>query len=165
MMCECPKDFIDWLIAAIPLFTALLVAWIAFRQYGLGRDKIRLDLYERRFAAYEATLIFYQALTGASDIVRSETFNTVHRNFIKAYRESQFLFKSESGIFDLLGQLHERSFKIIGFKTIAERGALPAEVLMKMSNESLDALEFFNKTIAEIESRIDPYLDFRRVLA
>ena len=37
----------------VPIF-ALIGAWIAFRQSQIARNKLKLDLYDRRFKVYEA---------------------------------------------------------------------------------------------------------------
>jgi hypothetical protein len=54
------KDFVDYVIAFTPSLIALFVAGVAWRQFKLGRDKLRLDLYERRFAVYERNTCILQ---------------------------------------------------------------------------------------------------------
>lgn len=167
----CGMKMLSEIATIAPILTAILMAWIAFRQYGINqsqlaisKDKIRLDLYQRRFAVYEATLTFYQALMGSSETLKTESFEKIHRDFIKAFRESQFLFDDGSGIFKLLDELHKESFKIIGFKTHDESKSVP-ELFTKMYQDSLSALGKLESFITELEKAIGPYLNFRHVLA
>jgi hypothetical protein len=64
MACGASKDVIDYLAAVTPILIACFVAWVAFQQFRIGRDKLRLDLCQRRFSVYEKTLFFYHSLTG-----------------------------------------------------------------------------------------------------
>ncbi|GAC1667509.1 MAG: hypothetical protein NVS9B4_23360 [Candidatus Acidiferrum sp.] len=160
-----PKEWIDYASATAPILVSVFVAWVACRQLKLGRDKLRLDLYERRFAVYERTLAFYHALIGSAESLQSESFSQLHKDFIKSYRESQFLFKSDSGIFQLLGELHSRAFNVTGFKEHGKELAGHPETLMKMNNDATEALSYFSTAIEQLENAIAPYLNFRKVLA
>jgi hypothetical protein len=44
---------------------AAIALWVASRQSKTSREKLRLDLYDKRFAVYERTLAFYSALLGS----------------------------------------------------------------------------------------------------
>jgi hypothetical protein len=165
MACGASKDVIDYLAALTPIAIAAFVAWVAFQQFRIGRDKLRLDLYQRRFSVYEKTLFFYHALTGQIETQQSEAFSKTLGDFITSYRESQFLFKSSSGIFPLLEEFHAKAFKVIGFKQHGAElmRASPAE-FQKLSADAQEALAFFPQALETLEKSIAPYLNFRRVL-
>lgn len=165
MFCILPsKDYIDYAVAFVPSLVALFVAWVAWRQFKLGRDKLRLDLYERRFAVYERTLAFYNALIGDSKALQSENFLQLHLDFIRVCRESQFLFESDTGIFQLLEDLQSRAFKVTGFKVHGHMVADDPTTLLKMSKDATDALSYFDTAIKTLEIKMTPYLNFRKVL-
>ena len=46
------------LIVFSNVLIAASVAYIAYRQYGLAREKFKLDMFEKRFAVYKATQRF-----------------------------------------------------------------------------------------------------------
>lgn len=47
-------SFITNLSGALTLLVAVIVAYIAYQQYKTNRDKLRLNLYDRRFELYNA---------------------------------------------------------------------------------------------------------------
>jgi hypothetical protein len=124
--------------------------------------KLRLDLYDKRFAIYEDALAFYQALGGSPNSLQSETFAAVQRSFIKSYRESQFLFDADSGVFELLGKLNLDAVKVIVSKTRAhEMGGERAAKLVAEANDVYAAIE---KSVSALERSISPYIRFNRAL-
>ena len=157
------RDWIDYFIAFAPALVAVLVWVVAYRQLVISRNKLRLDLYERRFAIFERTLAFYQALSGSAESLKTESFSKLQKDFIKSFRESQFLFDDVSGIFPLLDELHKRSYKVTGYKEM--KGEISdSATLLEMSNDSNESLAFFAESIKELERKITPYLNFRKVL-
>ena len=159
------KETLDCVIAVTPVLISALVAWIARQQWRTNREKLRLDLYERRFAVYESTLAFYQALIGGGEPIPSESFSAVQKSFVKSYRESQFLFKPDSGIFALLGEVHSRSFSIIGLKEEGKGLSTHPETFRKVTAEASETLSFLHRAIEKLEHEIAPYLNFHKVLA
>ena len=130
-----------YLSALLTPIIALFGAVIAFFQWRVARNQIKIDLYDKRFAIYEASLIFYQKiLTCTAETIKEESFNIAQKNFIKASREAQYLFAKDSGIFQLLQDWHTRSFKIIGFKEIARDIVNQPANFLKMQNDCNDAL-------------------------
>lgn len=150
------KDILNYLIA-------LIAAWIAYQQWKTNRDKLRLDLYNKRFDIYSKTIIFYQALLSYDASKPDEDFSSIHKDFIKSCRESQFLFSKKSGIFQILENLHSEAFKIIGFKNHAKDMVSAPEILLEMQNSMQQALSIFDVSIKELESKMVPYLNFQKV--
>lgn len=166
MACEpACKDWVDYFLVSTPLLIATFVAYIGYLQHRTNHDKLRLELYQRRFAVYEATLTYFHALSGDSESIGGDSFKAIQRTFIRGYRESQFLFDAKSGIFKLLGEIHTGSFRIIGFKQHGKAVASHPEALVKLSNESMEALNFIGTGVERLETALEQYLDFRRVLA
>lgn len=158
------------------------VPWIALAVSGLSvcfaglafwtsREKLRLDLYNRRFDVYSRTLDFYHALLGwaptqsekgTASLQDSPELIATQKAFIKASREAQFLFKDGSGIKTQLEQVHEDSIGIIGLKR---------DVLPKLNgpelipfNEKCDVCwKRFHEAIPSLEGKMSDYLDFHRI--
>lgn len=159
------KEFVDYVIAFTPILISLLVAWIAGQQSRISKEKLRLDLYEKRFAVYENSLAFYQVLIGGKKLISSGSFPVLQNNFIKSYRESQFLFRDDSKIFELLGEIHTQSFQITGLAEVGKDIATDPDTLLKMSDKRDEALASLNKTIRELELALALYLNFHKALA
>ncbi|MGO9613129.1 MAG: hypothetical protein ACLPX5_08845 [Dissulfurispiraceae bacterium] len=156
------KDVFDHLMTMMPIVTPVLVAWILWWQLKINKDKLRLDLYNRRFDIYSKTLDFYQALLRFDPSVAKEQFNTLQKAFIKASRESQFLFDKESNVFAILEQIHSKSFKILGAKELLrELAGVDQDMFLKIEEERMEALRWITEdTIPRLEKEMARYLNF-----
>ncbi|MCP9758484.1 hypothetical protein EGI20_04030 [Aquitalea sp. S1-19] len=159
----CPELF-DYVVAIGPPFVtsviATFVAFVAYQQWKTNQNKLRLDLYNRRFEVYSNTITFFQELSALPPGDRSEEFKEVQRAFIRSCRESQFLFSDESKIFEMLEKIHSDSFKVIGLKASGSSLAGDPELLSKMALDASAALADFDASIKKIETAMSKYLRF-----
>jgi hypothetical protein len=51
-------DYIAWLLPVATFFLSVAVGIVAWLQWRVARNKIRLDLFDRRYKVYEATVRF-----------------------------------------------------------------------------------------------------------
>ena len=157
-----PHQWVSYIGGLMSPFIAAMALWIASRQSKTNVAKLRLDLYDKRFAIYEATLTFYQALGGLPSTLLVDPFLSLQRQFIKAHRESQFLFDADAGVFELLGQINIGSIKVVAAKTRAhEMGGERAAKLIAEGNDFYMGIE---KSINDLERTIGPYIRFNRAL-
>jgi len=157
-----PHQWISYIGGLLSPFIAAMALWVASRQSKTNVAKLRLDLYDKRFAIYETTLTFHQALGGLPGSLLQEPFVSLQRQFVKAHRESQFLFDADAGIFELLGQINLSAFKVIAGKTRAhdmggDRGA-------KLVAEANDVYVSIEKSINQLEQALGPYIRFNKAL-
>jgi hypothetical protein len=162
-----PKDMFDYLIAVTPIFIAAFVAFIACWQSRINRNKLRLDLYNRRFDVYSKALEFFIFLLSYNPSnISTEVCKNLHKDFIKALRESKFLFDDKSNVHNILKQMNDKAFLIIGLKE--QGGALakadPLE-FNKMNEQSLEAMHWFNEAIPKLEKAMARYLNFHKLTA
>ncbi len=123
---------------------------------------MRYDLFDRRIAIYGSIFDFYEAIIswrGAPEQIAAR------RKFFRAYQESKFLFKKESGIEDLLQKLNDMGTKVIGFKEIGDSiqtqdPALFAREFMEVSN--IQTKEFPN-ALNELQTAISEYVNFHEL--
>ena len=166
MTCLCFIDYVlNCLITFTPIIIAAIVATIAFWQYKVNKDKLRLDLYNRRFDIYSRTLDFYQVLLSYNPSAESKT---LQNNFIKGFRESQFLFDNKSGVYSILEQMNTKSLQIIGFKEQGEKLAKtdPKGEFKKMNDQYMEALRWLNEEgIPKLEKAMGVYLNFHKLTA
>lgn len=151
---------------ALNIITSLVacsVAVIACLQLSTNRQKLRLDLYNRRFDIYVKTIEFYQALSSYDPLNKNE-FLEIRKRFSRAVKESQFLFDDASGIFLKLDELHATSFKVSGFKekggTVLNAGGHKEFLEMSMAADSV--LMQFSKEISILEKAFKKYLNFHK---
>lgn len=155
-----------YLSALLTPVIGILGVIIAYQQWRISKNKIKLELYEKRFAVYEATLLFYQNIMVCNaETIKTYEFNVAHKAFIKASREAQFLFSKGSGIFQLLEKWHNYSFKVIGFKESAKVMVTHPEEFLRMQKECNDALGFFESSLKQLEQSLIPYIHFQKAHA
>nr|WP_314901336.1 hypothetical protein [uncultured Deefgea sp.] len=146
----------NWL-QAIPIIISFAVASIAYQQWRVAKQKLRLDLYNRRFGVYENTLVFYQRLSGGQESVLADDFKGIRFAFIKSFRESQFLFDDDSGVYQLLDRLHSDSFKITALHQ--ESNQKLRDLLHEDFQRALKSIDI----IQELEMKMKPYLNFHKI--
>jgi hypothetical protein len=140
---------------------ALYVASIGTFQWFTARDKIRLDLYDRRFEVYLSALDFMQALMMWTSVPSEERLPK-RIAFIRASRESRFLFADDVRIFHLLDEFNTRSFKVTGYiEELSKYMAIMPKETLAAYDEKQSSMEWIMASIAELETLMMPYLAFR----
>jgi hypothetical protein len=158
----------------IALVVSILSAAFAGSAWWISREKLRLDLYDRRFGVYLRTLDFWYALSDwkptdnerhSTTLQDSPELRTAQIAFIKASREAQFLFDDASGIHKLLEQVHSDSIGVVGYKRdIAHHPAEPQQVITNY-NEKEVRRQRFDDAIPLLEQKLAKYLDFHSLSA
>lgn len=83
----------------------LVVAWIAWLAFKVNENKLKLDLYNRRFNVYESALNYYFAKVYGTE----QEIKEARQIFTKHIREAGFLFGKDSAAFKTLMQLMQHS--------------------------------------------------------
>jgi hypothetical protein len=151
------KDFAGPIATIIAALAALSVtayfAWhqkkIAKEQADIAEEKLRLDLYDRRFEIFSSIFDFHTAVILWEG---SPEQQKARQRFFRAYQSSGFLFKKESGIEDLLKKVHENGVEIIGSKNYDPDGFLLTP----------QHLSIFEESLRELKAAMHPYLDFSK---
>lgn len=90
-------------------FLTILVAgfatYVAFQQFRLGREKLKLDLFEKRFSVFATTRKFLARLSATRSLPVEEVFQ-----FRVAVAETVFLFDSD--ITDYLEEMAKRASRL-----------------------------------------------------
>jgi hypothetical protein len=154
--------WVSYLSAILSTLVGAMALWVASRQSKTNMAKLRLDLYDKRFAIYESALSFYQALAVEPKALQTEIFMSAHRSFLKAHREAQFLFDDDSGVFELMGKINLDAFKIIASKTRAREMA--GEQAVRLVAEANDVYAKIEKSVNDLERAIAPYIRFNKAL-
>ncbi|WP_175947658.1 hypothetical protein [Burkholderia pyrrocinia] len=152
------------LTSTIPtILISAYVAWVAYQQYRTNREKLRLDLYDRRFGVYTASIDFYHVLSSYDEA--NQQHQEAHRDFVKAMRESRFLFGQDSEIVSILEEMHTRAARIMGYKTHGKelRESDPNESRKWFETQQGDYLWIgSDQGLLRLEAVLMPFLDFRK---
>jgi hypothetical protein len=156
------KEWIDYIAALTPIVVALFVAYIAYRQWRIAREKLRLDLYNRRFTIFETTLRFYHELLDSENL-NAPPIEATHRLFITAMIESEFLFSEKCKAHSLMTEFNKSAFVIIGSRRILKGIHVTPELLTSTSDRLIDELESLHAKIDEIKKSVSQYLAFHNI--
>lgn len=79
-----------YLAAGLTPVIAIIAAWIAFRQSQIARNKLKLDLFERRMAIYESVRKALGVVVGHGKLSQEEQIN-----YMVGTRPARWLFGPE----------------------------------------------------------------------
>ena len=136
-----------------PILMAAFLAYIAWQQMLTNKNKLKLDLYNKRFEIYTDTLKFYQ------ELMTEEVTKSTHIKFINSKEASMFLFSEEPSIYKLLEQMHSESFKIIGFKKHGKELSGSPKEFLKSSEGAQKTLQWFNEQMPNLRNKMQQFLN------
>jgi len=153
--------------ALIVSIAAALVAFagfvVAYSQMKIASAKVKLDLYNRRWGIYLAALDYYQSAYDKTE----ESMEIKAVGFIKAFRESVFLFDSKDGITKTMGKIKDRGAAILTRRQASEDNNWPMqydkEAMALLSERSAAALTGFEDDLLLLERQIAKYINFGTV--
>jgi hypothetical protein len=133
---------------------AAIALYIAFQQYKTAHDKLRLDLYERRFRVYRG-LMDLLAVIARDEPVSQEDLD----NFYRETDQKRFLFKNE--LREYLTLVREKAVRLRQLKrNLDPTVSLPDDRRTRAIDEETELLGWFDKEFEEVETRFEPYLGF-----
>ena len=157
-MCDL-NNVISWLAVGISVASLCL----AGAAWWTSREKLRLDLYNRRFEIFRAAVDFSNILsvwTGSDEQLAARLL------FRRAVIESQFLFSKKSGIFAILSEMQNKSLSRFAADQLlarVDRDSMPNKCL-QAADESMEALHWILfSAIPELTEKMKPYLNFHRL--
>jgi hypothetical protein len=140
---------------------AIYVASVGTFQWTTAREKLRLDLYNRRFEVYLNALAFMQALMMWSSIPIDER-QPKRIAFIRAIRESRFLFADDPRVLRLLEEFNTHSFKVTGYiEEMSQYMAIMPKETIAAHQDKESSMGWIMESIGQLETLLMPYLAFR----
>lgn len=143
------------------LSLSAIVVTITRAQWKTNQEKLRLDLYAKRFDIYMRTLDFHNALLSWND--EPDQIKLI-APFYRAYRESRFLFPEPSGVFRFMEEFSQHAFHITNFKEARDGwgDAFPKE-RGDLALARADHASWVLTSIPRLEDRIAPFLNFHKI--
>jgi len=133
-------------------FAAALIAW---QQWLLARNKLRLDLFDRRFKIYQTTKDFLKIAAWKHDL------DDKHRlEFLSATADAEFLFGAD--IVEYLAEVKRRYIELLQNKNECEPLPIGQE-RSRYAKEILAGHSWFIEQTTGCVKVFKPYLDFSQV--
>lgn len=110
----CNPHWTTYLSALLVPIIAVLGIAIAYRQWRTAQNKLKLDLFEKRFGVYDAACRFL-----ASIMTRGKVLDGVTHQFIVGTREAKWLLNSDIAEY-LNKQLYHKALQLQGLDAVLE---------------------------------------------
>jgi hypothetical protein len=126
--------------------------YIAYQQFRLGREKFKLDLFDKRFSVFAATRKLLSIILTEANVTLEQLFE-----YRAAVAEATFLFDSD--VTDYLDEIDKQAFR---FRSTNEqiRVAPPVKNRDKFVNENHDLLVWLTDQLPMLKVKFSPYLKF-----
>ncbi len=138
----------------VTVLVALFAVWIAFRQYQVARNKLKLDLFEKRFSVFAGTRKFLSILLQKGDVTLDDLFS-----YRASIAEADFLFGT-----DLVQYLLEIDRRALGVHTTIETmKPLPvSDERSRLAQRWSDEIGWLTDQLPELKKHFGPYMSFRK---
>lgn len=142
----------EYYISVIATLIAGIVAWTGYQQHRLAKEKLKLDLFEKRFSVYKGIQAFL------SQIMQEGKFDkTGLLEFYKSTQESDFLFETE--ISEYIKSIRSKALKMRTIQSKYENMAIGNERNQLIDKEHVIFNELANE-LPELTKVFKPYLKF-----
>jgi len=140
-----------WKFATVLI--AVFAVYVAYRQYILGREKLKLDLFDKRFAVFAATRRFLTLILQNANVSMEQFFE-----YRAGVAEATFLFDN-----DIVGYLKSIDEKALLLMTTRETmKPLPeGEARTKATKEVWETVKWLTDQLPELKIKFAPYLRLR----
>ncbi len=140
------------------LSIAAIVATIQRAQWKTNQEKLRLDLYAKRFDIYMRTLDFHNALLEWKD--EPEQIALI-APFYRAFRESRFLFPESAGVYRFMEEFSQHAFHITYFREVRDASwAASPNQRTDLALERTTHVNWILNSVSELEEQMAPFLNF-----
>jgi hypothetical protein len=139
------------------LFVSVAVVAIAWQQWRVADNKLRLDLFDRRYKVYDATRQFLVT------ICREGKFTTPQLlfEFTAGTSDAEFLF--EADVLEHLAKIRTQALHLRTTQQLLEKPRLSDDELSRYAQAQENDLSWLNDQITEIAKTFAPYLGFANV--
>lgn len=137
------------------LFLSIAVVVVAWQQWRVAENKLRLDLFDRRYKVYDATRKFLAVIVRDATFTDSQLFE-----FYGCTSDAEFLFRSE--VVDYLAQIRKRALDMRLHQKEFEPLPVGAERSRHVQAHH-DQLSWLSDQLTVMTSVFTPYLGFANV--
>ena len=138
----------------VSIATLLVTGYIAWQQWQTAKNKFRLDLFDRRFPAFKATMKLAVAATHKGEITQEEL-----REFDLASEGAAFLFDQK--IEDYCRKIGEEAFRLSDLAKELSVLSPGGDEHTKCSKIWIERKQWFEKQVYKIPKLFAPYLRIR----
>ncbi len=137
------------------LFLSIAVVAIAWQQWRVAENKLRLDLFDRRYKVYDAIRNFLRRMLGEARFDQSDWFE-----FYAGIADAEFLFGSD--VLDYLAQLRTRALNVRTHQALQSRPQAGDELSRHAEAEN-EQLALLDEQLTNLTNVFSRYLGFAHI--
>ena len=142
-------------VSIATLFLSIAVVVIAWQQWRVAQNKLRLDLFDRRYKVFDATRKFLAVIMRDATFQDSQLFE-----FYAGTSDAEFFFKA--AVVDYLSQIRHRALDMRTGQQVYEHMPVGDE-RSRHVQAAHDQLLWLSEQITAMTKVFAPYLDFSRI--
>jgi len=152
-MFSCIKEFLQILSGVLVPAIAVITVYIAYQQYKTNRDKLRFELYDKRYSVYRALKTFVSLIIAQGNIDLKRVFECN-----RDVKESEFLFDQE-----ITSYLEEIFKKALELHAVHEKySSLPVgDERSRLVDKEGNLLLWFENQITVATNKFSKYLSLK----
>ena len=154
MILRCIFTFMtpEYIFTTITIMIGLFVAYTAYNQYRLSKEKFKLDMFDKRYGVYKNTYVFLIKIRDTK--IEMEDI----LEFKAGTQDSVFLFKED--IPDYLKNINNKAFELWGIHKSLD-GVPKGEERSKMCRKITELSGWLRSQLPELKNIFAPYLKFK----
>lgn len=143
----------EYIFTIITITIGIFVAYTGYNQYRLGKEKFKLDMFDKRYGVYKNTQVFLTKILRDAKIEMNDILE-----FRAGTQDSVFFFKE-----DIPNYLKNTDNKALELWEIHENldGAPKGEERSKMCRSQTELLGWLTSQLPELKNKFAPYLEFK----
>jgi hypothetical protein len=135
---------------------ALFAVSIAWRQYKMAKDKLKLDLFDRRYRVYRALMDLFTEISNKGTVTLADL-----GTFSRESDQKRFLFKDD--LIEYITAVRQKALDLKRLDDTIEKGK-EEEARAKAIDEKLELERWFDAQIDGIAAqKFSEYLDFKKL--
>jgi len=133
---------------------ALLAIWIARQQWCTARDKLKLDLFDRRLTVYQAATAFIASVMTTGKVIEEDRIR-----FLRVTRDAKWLVGSEIAEY-LDNEIHRKALDLQCLDTELEGVPVSKERSDNVQKQTAIKL-WFNEQFGVLDKKFSSFLELK----
>ena len=143
----------EYIFTSVTILIGFFVAYTAYNQYKLSKEKFKLDMFDKRYGVYKNTQVFLTKILRDAKIEMEDIFE-----FRAGTQDSVFLFKED--IPDYLKNIDNKALEL--WETHKNLDGVPkGEKRSEISRKQTELLGWLTSKLPELKNIFAPYLKFK----
>jgi hypothetical protein len=143
---------IEYFLTLLTIIVGILVAFIAYRQFILAKERFKLDLFEKRFAIYKGVQSLLSYILDQGNVTLDKIFQ-----FRAETQDAPFLFNDDIPLY--LKEIDKNAVEL--WSTNEQRTESKGEERASLAKRQEELMLSLTGKLPELQNIFSPYLKFK----